>query len=497
MLGQLLTIILHFVIRTVFIHTLGKSYLGISSLFSNILTMISLADLGVGTAILYKLYEPIAKCDTKRIKALMYFYKWAYRIIGIIAALLGLCFIPFFPIMINDYQKFQALGINAIAIFLLYLLQSVSSYLFFAYKSAIIKANQREYIVNLVGFFTTIVSGIIQIIFLYLFENFFVYVAISVLSVIIQNMCCAIIANRMFPYIKGSSEDRIGKDEIKGIFKDCGALFLYRMNSVVMKSTDNIVLAAFLGMDIVAIYSNYYIFYTTIKTLVNKVFDAVAHGLGNLHALDTSKHEFEVFETIMLIATIIGATTSVGIFVCADEVIKIWLGFDWVIKQPFSLLFGLEMYTLAVRAALSKYRSSMGLFRQSAMRPVLGMIINVLISVGTVKSLGICGVLLGTIAADWLTFMWLDPLIIYKYGFNNKYSIKGYYFRFIKNFLITCVIAVVDYTICSHLVMNNALVSCFCHIAICGISSPIIIIVLSLNSAPGRHLVKIIKNLKK
>ena len=144
--GQFITIIMQFVVRTVFINTLGKSYLGISGLFSNILTMLSLAELGVGSAILFKLYDPIAKGNKSRIAALMRFYKIVYRYIGVIVCALGLCLIPFIPHLIHDYDTLTRLHINAALVFVLYLLQSVSSYLFFAYKSAIITANQKSII---------------------------------------------------------------------------------------------------------------------------------------------------------------------------------------------------------------------------------------------------------------------------------------------------------------------------------------------------------------
>ena len=260
--GQLLSIILQFVVRTVFIHTLGKSYLGINGLFSNILQMLSLAELGVGSAILFKLYDPLAKGDKKRITILLNFYKKVYQIIGIVITILGLCIIPFLRIIISDYDTLSKLGINAVLIYLLYLLQTVSSYFFFAYKSAIVKADQKEYKLTIINYFVVLVTSILQMICLVLFHNFELYVIISVLQVIIYNYICARIAKKLYPYINDKVDETISQKERNNIFKDCGAIFLYKVNTVVLKSTDNIIISMFLGLSMVGMYSNYYIFYT-------------------------------------------------------------------------------------------------------------------------------------------------------------------------------------------------------------------------------------------
>ena len=194
--AQLIVMIMNFVVRTVFISTLGKEYLGINGLFSNILSLLSLAELGVGSAILFKLYEPISKNDQERIISLMHFYKTIYRYIGIAVAILGVCMIPFLPYLIKNYQRLATLGINTAFVFVLYLVNTVSSYLFLAYKSAIIKANQKEYIINIISYLVTVIRSLVQIVALILIPVFEIYVLISILFVIVQNIIFAIVANQ-------------------------------------------------------------------------------------------------------------------------------------------------------------------------------------------------------------------------------------------------------------------------------------------------------------
>lgn len=490
--GQLLTIVMQFAVRTVFIHTLGKSYLGISGLFSNILSMLSLAELGVGSAILYKLYDPIEQKDEKRIAMLMGFYKTAYRVIGLAVAVIGVCLIPFLPMLIKDADQLDALHLKLPLIFCLYLLNSVSSYLFFAYKSAIIKANQKEYCITMVGYVTTIVGGIVQIVLLKQFCNFTVYLFVQIAQNIILNVICGRMADRMYPYINAKPVPKLPFSEIKEVFKDCGALFLYKINAVVMKATDNLVLSAFMGLDMVALYSNYYIFYTIISNLLNRLFNAVSHSIGSLHASKSDAHEYEVFEIVMLIAGILGGTAFVGIFCCSNELIGQWIGGSWVIEQPFPFLMGMELFTLAVRAALAKYRSAMGLFRQSKYRPVVGMLINLVVSLIGVKVWGICGVLVGTLAADWITFMWLDPLIVHKYGFEGKYSLKRYFFKFARNFAVALGVGFLDYWICQRVFVGFGWLSIAAHTVICAVTVPIALCMATWRSAESAQLRKLI-----
>ncbi len=491
--GQLIAILMQFVIRTVFIHTLGKSFLGISGLFANILSMLSLAEMGVGSAIVFKLYEPIATNDQHRIAVLMKFYKTVYRFIGLAIAVIGVTLIPFLPNLIKDYDKLRTLNLNAAFIFLLYLIESVSSYLFFAYKSALVKADQKEYYINIIGYAFTITSGIVQIICLALFGNFILYVAVTIIKTICQNLVIAWFADKKYPYINKPIQDKIGKDEAKGIFQDCGALFIYKINNVVVKSTDNIVLSAFIGLESVALYSNYYIFYTTITSLFSRLYNSVGHSIGNLHTTHDAKKEYSVFETTMLIAAILGGTVFVGIFVVSNEFISAWIGNDWVIAQPFAFLMGLELFTSSFKYAIAKYRTAYGLFKQGWMRPLFSMIINLVISVVLVSPLGIVGVLIGTLVSDWAIFVWYDPLVVHRDGFKRAFPVRRYYFKFAKYFVTSCIVGALDYYVCNHFFTGFKWISVITHASICGITTPIALLIVSAKTDEAKYVIDLVK----
>ena len=493
--GIILTIVMNFIVRTVFVKTLGKAYLGIDGLFSNVLSMLSLADLGLGTAVIYKLYEPVAKGDEKRIRVLMGFYKSAYRVIGIVIALLGLALIPFLPYLINDYDKLEGLNLSVPIVFILFLSRSVSSYLFTAYKSAIIGAHQKEYIINIIIYVFTILAGLAQVIFLCVYPNFLVYVLISVLQIILQNFACAYIANKKYPYIKKKEPEKLPKDEIKEIIKDCGALFIYSANSFVLKATDNIVLSTFIGIEIVGLYSNYYILYLAMNKLMSKLYDSLRHSLGNLHTEHNLKHEYEVFEAISLITAVLGSVVAIGLTCVSNEFVKVWIGSDWVISQPFALLLGLEMYTLAINKQMNRFRTTMGLFQQAKFRPVASMVINIVLSIILVKICGIHGVIIATIVANWTTMIWYDPYIIHKLGFKNEYPVSRYFLKLTKYTLIAVIIGIIDYLFCCYVFTGYGWFSVIVHSAVCGITVLAVFVITQRNKPEGKYLINIIKKI--
>ena len=196
----------------------------------------------------------------------------------------------------------------------------------------------------------------------------------------------------------------------------------------------------------------------------------------------------------MLISAILGGTAFVGIFVVADEFVLQWIGSDWTIAQPFAFLLGLELYTLSIRTALGKYRTTMGLFQQAKYRPLAGMLINIVLSVLLVQKLGISGVIIGTIAMDWLTLMWYDPIIIHKFGFNHTELVSQYFKKFMLYFISTVIIGAFDYFICSHVFVGYGWVSIILHAIICALSVPVALIVVSYRTAEGVFVRKLVKN---
>ena len=425
--GKLLDTILKFVVRTIFIHTLGKAYLGINGLFFDILTMLSLTELGIDTALNFQLYKPLAEGNSRRVCTLMKFYKQAYRMIGFAILVIGLCIIPLLPHLIKDYATLEALKINAVLVFILYLLESVSTYLFGAYRSALLKANQKNYIVDIADCAVSVLSCAVQIVLLVLTKDFLLFTVGCLLMDVFRTLLNAYVARRFYPQFFDRNAESLKKDEIRELFKDCGALFVYKVYGVVLKATDNLVISAFLGLTWVALYSNYLMIYNTIRSFLNQLYNAAKASMGNLFATETTEKKYRFFQMMNFVTALFYGLACVGVAVCANELIENWIGTDYVIPQPFPILIGVEILFHGLKQNLRQIRHVSGIFRKMWFRPMLGIIINLAASVILVNICGVYGVIIGTIIADLLTNFLVDPLIIHRYSFENYKPASEYY----------------------------------------------------------------------
>lgn len=486
--GQFLNVILQFVVRTVFIHTLGKEYLGINGLFHNILSMLSLAELGIGSAIAFRLYKPLAEHDEKRVRVLMKFYRLAYKVIGVFILILGLLLIPLLPKMIKDYDSLEKLGINAAFLFVLFLLQSVSSYLFLAYRSTVVTADQKKYVLDLIQYTVKVVQAIAQIIVLIAFHSFISYTAVGIGAAITTSLISGVIAKKRYPQYFLPEKDSLTRTEIKEMFQDCGALFIYKANGVIVKATDNLVLSSFIGIAAVGIYSNYLLLYRTFVDLIQRVFNASRASMGNLFATESRTKQYHFFRVMNLLTALLFGTAGVGVAVCGNEVIENWIGTEYLLQQPVPILIGIELYFAGIVVNLGQVRGVSGVFRQAWYRPLLGIIINIIVSVALVQVWGISGVILGTIASYVLTNFLIEPSLIYKYTFQGYKPVSDYYKTNVFYMIVVGIIAAVDMFICSNFFTGHGLLSAALHIIVVGISVPIAFVLISWRKAEGVYL---------
>ena len=494
--GSFLTIALRFVTRTVFVRTLGASFLGINGLFADIITMLSLTELGFDTAINYKLYKPLADGDIPRIQAIIKFYKTAYRIIGIIIAILGCCLIPLLPHLIKDYSSLPQLGINAVAVFLLYLAQSVSTYMFFAYASAIVNADQKTYLLNFISYFITIAQSLTQIVILVVVRDFMLYTATGIIFNVIGNVLNAAIAKKHYPYIFEKTDNRLSKNEILDLLKDIGAIFLFKVNVVVLKATDNIVLSSFAGLTIVGLYSNYLLIYNSTKTILYKLYSSVKASTGNLFVTSNTEKKYEFFKTMNFLTIIIYGTAAVMIAILADELISTWIGQNYAISKPLSFLIGIELIFSGLKENLGQIRNVSGVFKQAWYRPIIGVVINIVVSIVLVQVWGIYGVIIGTITSDICSNFLFDPLLIHKYTFNNYKPVRLYYGKNIFYLVILFLIAIIDFYICNFISLSGW-AGVIIHSIVCFASVPIVFFTIFHKSSECKYLLGVGKRLVK
>ena len=487
--------ILDFAVRTVFIYTLGKQYLGINGLFSDILSMLSLANLGIGTAIVYRLYAPLANRDLRRVRVLVKFYKLAYKLIGCVIFVLGLLTIPFLPVLIKDYATLAERGINATQLFILFLLNSAASYWFLAYRTSVINANQERYLIQIFNAISHVLTCIAKILILVLIKDFMVYTAVGIGIIIAVSLVRGVFAKRLHPEFFEKEQDRLSKQEITEMLKDCGAVFVFKINTVVVKASDTMVLSAFIGLGTVGLYSNYLLFYNTCKSIFGQILTSFKASLGNLYATAAAATRFRYFKITSFLMAVVFGTAAVGIAVCSNELISVWVGSDYVIPQPLPILIGVECYFYGILESLGQVRHISGVFRQMWFRPILSMIVNIVVSIVLAQVWGVCGVTVGTIATFVLTNYLIDPHLIYKYTFEGYKPVSDYYVRSLTYLAILTAICAVDLLICSRFFIGHGWFSVILHVIITGLSVPAVFTVVFWKTQECQYLIKLVKRL--
>lgn len=418
--GQMFNNFLKFICRTAFIYTLGKEYLGISSLYTNILTILSISELGFGSAITYSLYKPLAENDYSTISSLMNFFRKAYRIIGLVILGVGICLMPFLPRLMTGVTD----KVNIYLYYLLYLIQTVVSYLFFAYKSTLLIADQKKYLNDIIMYIVQMCMNFIQILVLFLLKSFLVYTIVSILSNIVQNIVVAKVVDKKYPYLKEPSK-KLTKSQRKEVFSRVYAMSLYRVSTAIGNATDNLIISANIGVVIAGLYDNYYMIIQIVQKLITSVFQAFTSSLGNLYIMESKEQNEFMFRCLNLLNNWLLTFTAVCFLVLFQPFIELWVGEEYLLSTFVVIIIVLNFATNYWQNVVQIYKDASGLFVRGKYRAVATAILNLIISIFLVKHIGLSGVFLGSIISRLITTWWYDAWLLYKYGF-QKSPVKYY-----------------------------------------------------------------------
>ena len=421
--GQAIQILMGFISRTIFIKYLGAEYLGINGLFTNILSLLSLAELGVGSAIIYALYKPIANSDEVKIKTLMSFYKNVYGSIGIVITIIGLITMPFLGAFIKDTPDINE-SIYLILIF--YLFNTVITY-FYSYKGALITADQKNYVVSLINYGSYIFQSIIQIILLIITQNFILYLAVQSICIFINNFIVSKTTDKLYPYLKGDSNEKLSKREKKSLIKNIKALMIVKISGVLVNNTDNIIISYFSGITSIGLVSNYNLIINSINSALVQIFNGLTASIGNLNVKEDCEKREKTFNIINLLNFWFFGLASIGIILLSNDVIYIWLGDKYVLSKSILIVLVLNFYMMGMQNGVNVFKNTMGLFIYGKYLLLITAAINLILSFSLGNLWGMFGIFIATAIARLLTNVWYHPYVIYKYGFNKsfiKYIIK-------------------------------------------------------------------------
>ena len=335
---KLYQILVPFFIRTAMIYSLGIEYLGLNSLFTSILQVLNLAELGVGSAMVFSMYKPISEDDDKKICALMQLYKIYYRFIGIVVLVVGLILCPFVPYLIkNDLPK----DMNIYILYILNLLATVFSYWLFAYKNSILQAHQRQDIISKVTILVNTIQYILQIIAICVIKNYYLYVVFLLLAQIFINVITAYKSNIMYPQYKAYG--KLEKEEIKKINRRVRDLFTAKIGGIIVNSADSIVISSFLGLKVLAIYQNYYYILTAIIGIVGVIFSACTAGIGNSLIVESKEKNYNDLKKFTFIIVWIAGFCASSLMCMFQTFMELWVLHECGDKPEISVQLRLQL----------------------------------------------------------------------------------------------------------------------------------------------------------
>lgn len=486
-----IVIILGFVSRTIFIKILGSEYLGLNGLFTNIMTMLSIAELGIGNAIIFNLYKPIAENDHSKIKALMNFYRKAYNIIALSILCFGIALIPFLKYLVGDIN----VDVNLNLIYLLSLLSTVSSYIL-SYKRSIIFANQKNYIINYITLFWTIILNVSQLSVLFLTKNYYIYLTLKIVVQILENITLYLAANKLYPYLKESNSYKLSKQDEKNIFQKVKALFFHQIGTIIVNGTDNILISFFLGISVVGVYSNYYMIINYVSILIAQIINSCSASVGNLVATDVSPKRFTIFNKIRFLNFTIVLYAGSLIFTLIQPFIELWIGKEYLIEFSVLVILLLNFYQTLMRRSFAIFKDAAGIWLEDKFVPLIESVINIVFSIILGHFLGLLGIFIGTFLSGLVIWLYSYPEFVYKKLFERDK--KLYYKETLGYFSLYTVIIFVVYLINNLFQINNLIVLIIARLLFTLVFITLVIILIFHNSSNFKFIKELIyKYLKK
>ena len=460
--GYAINLIMGIICRMVFTRTLVADYLGINGLFTNILSMLSLAELGIGSAIGYALYKPLATDDKPKIASLMKFYARCYRVIGVVVAVLGVCLIPFLHLLIQDPP---AIDENLYIIYLFYLFNTASSY-FFSYRGALLTAAQQNYLVVGISYLVMIAQSIIQIVLLLTTGNYMLYLLVLVVGGLSYNIIISHVAKKKFPYIAEKNIAPLDGEDKKSLTSNIRALTIWKLSGLLVNQTDNMIITFFNGLVTVGLASNYTLLSGNLTSLLNLIFNGISASVGNHNALETTEHKYSLFQSINLANFWLFGWAAIGIFVCSTDLVHLLFGESYRLPVEIPLIIAINFYMVGMQNAVWTYKNTMGIFRQGRYLLFFTAAINLVMSIWLGKLWGLFGILLATAISRLFTNTWYDPYAIHKYGFER--SVLPYYLRYLVYTLICVATGGVCFSLCS-LLSFSLVINVILKIVICSV----------------------------
>ena len=487
LIAQITNVILSFLMRTVFIYTLGIQYTGVSSVFTDILTMLSLSELGIGTAIATALYEPLKNNDEDKIQKLMKFYRRAYRIIAVTIMCIGIVLLPFLEYLITDVPEISE---NISIIFILYIIKTSASYLMI-YKTTLLNADQKQYVIKSLETVCIIGRYIIEIICLLVFKQYMIYLIIEVVAIIIQNYIVTQRAQKEYPYAFKRTNKKLDKKEIQSLFRDIKGLSMYQISASIGNSIDNIMVSGFISTAVVGMLSNYTLIRKQLEAIIKQFFSAVIPSIGNLVAEKDIEKQYIVFNRILYFSFVLVNFCSVSLFVIFNPFIKLWLGKEYLMNIYIPFIIALDFFLYIILQAIASFRTANGLFVKGQYRPLVTTCMNIILTILFIKKMGAFGAIFATVLCRLFT-QWYDPFILFKYVFKKPF--KYFYVKYWCYIIIYLSGSLITFTVANLFYFENLFFDLLMKCLICIIIPNIWILIFTCKTKEFKYFKELLES---
>lgn len=490
-ISRMSTLLLTFISRKVFLQELGSELLGVNGLFTNIVSVLSLTELGVSVVITYNLYKPLADKDYKRVTQLINYYKWLYAIIGCTVFILGILIFPFLDYLVNLENEIANIGL----FYLLFLLDSVLSY-FFIYRTAVMIADQKNYKLNIIMIVINICKMSLQIWVVAIHKSYILYLVIQLFLNVVGNFISSKYVEKKYPYIKEKTECR--KEEKRIIISEVRDMCSYQFGGIILNNTDNILISVLVNTNTVGLYSTYAMIIQAISSTISMCFSSMNASIGNFLVKADKESKCHLFKTLNFMSFWICTIGSIGILTCIEGVIQLCFGKQYILGMDLLFVCVFNFFITGMNYPIWSFRNTIGLFKETKNIMLITALINLILSIILGNILGLTGVLLATSIARISTSMWYEPFILYnKYFQQSRRELMKYYIRIVSYFTEMIGIGIVTYAVI-HSVKINSLMGNLCISMLFSILVPgIMIIVLHGKSKEFKELLYYTRKLLK
>lgn len=481
--GQVLALIVSFVARNLFIRYLGVEYLGVHGLFSSLLLVLSMAEAGISSAIVYSMYQPLAHREHAKVRSLMEFYRRAYIYVGSAIAALGLLITPFLTFLSEDLSDIPGMH----GLFLLFVTNSAVTY-FLSHKKALLFADQKRHIVIVYRYAAFIALSVTQVGVLMLTANFGLFLGVQILFTIVENVALSRKVDRIYPFLNDQEPVSLEGGEREGILKNVRALIFHRLGGAVLVGTDNVLISFFVGLVAVGLYSNYLLVVNSVGLVLASVFASVTASVGNLGVLASSEHQLQTFRAVDLASVCLHGVSAASLFVMLNPFMALWLGPEFVLEWQVVLLIVANFYLTGVRRSLWVFKEAKGVFWPDRFRPLVEVLVNLGGSMLLGHFFGLLGVLMGTLLSALLVCLPWEPRIVFRYALHL--GAAEYYGRFAYGASVTMIAVFVSYS-GGQLIAADDWLSFGCLGALSVLSSTLVFLIFYARSAALRKLARV------